>query len=107
MPTTTSYGNWNNRVEQYSLSLDDSVETALNGEYTDEEVAAVTQAYRDAINAALPASVDLCGSEFYGYAYEADCADQADYPKDENGSLDLAAIVEGIDFWDIVASVTN
>jgi hypothetical protein len=107
MPTTTSYGTWSSRAVRYSLTVDQTVGDALNGEYTDEQVTAVTRAYRDAINAALPDSVSLNGDEFYGNAHEADCTDQADFPHDADGRLDIAAIVETVDFWAIVEQVTG
>ena len=107
MPTTTSYGTWSSRAEQHSISVEQTVGDALNGEYTDEQVESVTRAYRDAINAALPDSVSLNGDEFYGNAHEADCTDQADFPHDEDGRLDIAAIVETVDFWSIVEQVTG
>jgi hypothetical protein len=107
MPTTTEYGTWNNRIHSYSLSLENEISDALAGEYTDAETEAIIEAYRDAINAALPDSVALCGDIFYGNAYPQDCNDQENYPHDEDGSLDIAAIVESVDFWEIVDRVTN
>lgn len=107
MPITMSYGTWSNRAVRYSLTVEQTVGDALNGEYTDEQVVAVTRAYRDAINAALPDSVSLNGDDFYGNAYEDDCADQADFPHDEHGLLDIAAIVETVDLGAIVEQVTG
>lgn len=106
MTTTTSYGNWND-VHPTALTLAGEVEDSLGREYSDSEVRDITNAYRKAINEALPDSVSLCGDEFYGNAYPADCTDQADYPHDEDGDLDLAAIVDGVDFWDIVEDVAG
>lgn len=103
MPTTTTYSNWTRVTGQ--ATLDGGVEEVLLGEATEAEIEAVTKAYRAAINAALPDSVSLCGDEFYGNAYPADCADQADYPHDEDGILDLAAIVEGVDFWEVAQPI--
>ena len=122
MTTNCSYGSWN-RTAGYSLTLEQSVGDALNGEYTDKQLDAVAAAYRDAINAALPDSVILCGDEFYGpYAPDDDefagyplCnsfgesledappwADPADYQ-----SLDIAAIVDSVDFCAIVEQVAS
>ena len=67
-------------------------------------VSAVAAAYRAAINAALPDEVQLCGDEFYGPAFE---LDTAGYPVDEDGRLDIAAIIDGIDFWGIVDQLIN
>jgi hypothetical protein len=123
MTIICSYGTWNRTAAPYSLTLDQSVGDALNGEYTDEQLDAVTAAYRDAINAALPDSVSLCGDEFYG-PYNTDDDEFAGYPlcnsfgeslddappwadRADYQSLDIAAIVAGIDFWAIVEQVTD
>lgn len=104
MATTTSYGTWVNHTIGSAMTLEAEVRDALlagGDDYTDEQIEAVADAYRDAINAALPDSVSLCGNQFYGNAYPQDCTDQADYPHDENGRLDIAAIIESVDFWAI------
>lgn len=105
MTTTTSYGTWSNRVYCDSLSVEQTVEGAIGGDCTAEQVAEVASRFRAAINAALPGSVSLCGNEFLGAAYRGDRADQDDYPHDEDGRLDLFAIVDGVDFWGIVEQV--
>jgi hypothetical protein len=104
MTTNTSYGTWNNRVDQYSLTVEQSVGDFL-ALYPGIDTDAVISEYRDAINAALPDSVALCGDEFYGHYYDEDCADQKDFPHDEDGRLDIAAIVEGVDFEAIVERI--
>lgn len=108
---TTSYGTWNRRAGRSSLSIDveQGVEFALpadaDGEpFTDEQIASVVSAYRAAINAALPDSVELCGDQFYGPYREEDCHFDG-YPLDRDGDLDIAAIVESVDFWAIVEKV--
>ena len=102
MATTTSYGTWVNHTIGSAMTLESEVHEALmDADCTDEQIEAVADAYRDAINAALPDSVSLCGNQFYGNAYPQDCTDQADYPHDENGRLDIAAIIESVDFWAI------
>lgn len=106
MTITCSYGTWNRTVAEYGMTLEQGVGDALNGEYTDEQIDAVTAAYRDAINAALPDSVSLCGNDFYG-PYTPEDDEFAGYPQDDEGDLDIAAIVEGIDFWAIVEKVTK
>ncbi|MFD4912875.1 hypothetical protein ACFWNR_06585 [Streptomyces virginiae] len=107
--TTTSYGTWCNRVSPYSTSPDVDVLDYINGgdsdwrELLEESGAldAIQHAYRDAIEAALPPGISLCGDEFIGPAYPDD--DEFDgYPTDENGSLDFAAMMEGIDLGAIV-----
>jgi hypothetical protein len=123
MTITCSYGTWNRTIDKHTLTLEQSVEGALNGEYTVQQIDTVTAAYRDAINAALPDSVSLCGDQLYGPYTPGDnefdgyplCnmvgesaddappwADPADYQ-----SLDIGAIVAGIDFWAIVEQVTD
>ena len=101
---TCSYGSWYRNSGDSSATLLGQVEGALNGEFTDNEVSAVAAAYRAAINAALPDEVQLCGDEFYGPAFE---LDTAGYPVDEDGRLDIAAIIDGIDFWGIVDQLIN
>jgi hypothetical protein len=99
MTTTTIYGTWTTRVEPYSATFSTSVYEAL-GDYADEcDIDAIEADYRNAINEALPDGVSLCGSEFIGPAY----ADFDGYPTDEYGRLDIRAIVESVDFWEIVA----
>lgn len=93
MATTKSYGNWTRVTGDVTLS--GMIADAFEGTVAQLEL--ITDTYRAAINAALPDSVSLCGDEFYGNAYKADCADQAAYPHDEDGSLDLMAIIEGVD----------
>ncbi|MCB1290778.1 MAG: hypothetical protein KDB45_04510 [Mycobacterium sp.] len=101
---TCSYGSWYRNVGDSSGTVLGEVEDALDGEFTDDEVAAIAEAYRDAINEALPGEVQLCGDEFYGPAYE---LDTTGYPVDEDGRLDIAAIVDSVDFWDIVERITT
>ena len=98
---TTSYGTWCNRVDPYSLSVEQSVVEAL-GDYADDyDVEAIAADWRRAINEALPPGVSLVGNEFIGPAYpEANAFDG--YPHDEY-SVDIRAIVESVDFWSIAA----
>lgn len=100
MTTTTSYGTWNNQVERYSANLATTVVESL-GDYGDEyDVNALTADYRDAINTALPASVTLAGDEFIG-PHQPDANEWDGYPTDEHGQLDIKAIVDDVDFWEI------
>ncbi len=101
MTATTSYGNWN-RVEPSDLTVEQSVAVALGDFAGDYDVDAITSAYRAAINDALPEGVSLCGDEFYGPHNPGGDAFSG-HPADENGRLDIKAIVETIDFWDIAA----
>ncbi len=102
MITNMSYGSWARRVEHATTTLEDSVQDALSDGHAGKvDFDAIVADYRAAINAALPAGVQLCGSEFYGPAYEADC-DFAGFDLDEDGLLDINAIICAIDFWAIV-----
>lgn len=109
MTTTTSYGTWCNRVNQYSTSPDSDVLDYINGGDSDwqtllDESGALEQIqreYRQAIENALPDDVSLCGDEFIGPAYPED-GEFDGYPTDEHGALDFAAMVEGIDLEEIV-----
>lgn len=102
MTTTTSYGSWASNVEHADMTLEDTVRNALADAHfvrtgiTD----AIIREYRDAINAALPESVSLCGNEFYGPAYAAD-EDFDGFDLDEDGRLDINAIICSIDFYSI------
>lgn len=101
MTTTTSYGTWNNRVAPYELTVEHTVTEAFGSEGPDGfDFDAIVADYRAAIDAALPDSVFLCGDEFIGPYYEAD-RDFESYSLDEDGRLDIRAIVDGIDFWEI------
>ena len=99
MTVTTSYGTWNNRIDAYALTVEQSVVEAL-GDFADEyDVEALADAWRQAINEALPSGVALTGDEFIGPWEAGDDFDG--YPTDEFGGLDIAAIVQSIDLWKI------
>lgn len=95
MVTTTSYGTWNNHIHDLSAGLNADVIEALGDYAGDYDTDAIATEWHQAINAALPAGVALCGDEFIGPAYAED--------KTWTGELDLKAIVESIDFWAIAA----
>jgi len=109
MTTTTGYGTWTTRVHSLSNSPDSDILDFINGGDADwrellEESGAlerIQSEYVDAINDALPAGVFLVGTEFIGPYYEEDC-DFDGYPTDEDGQLDIRAIVEKIDLGPIV-----
>jgi hypothetical protein len=108
MPTTTSYGTWYN-VTSHNLTPGADLLDAINGGDSDwqERMAKsgalerIETEWRQAIESALPIGVSLCGEEFIGPAYEAD-RDFEGFPIDEDGRLDLTAIVESIDLMAIV-----
>lgn len=83
---TTQYGSWN-RADPSSLTLADSVATALGGFVGDFDIDGICVDYRAAINESLPDGVSLLGDEFYGPWPHVD--------------VDLRAIVAGVDFWAI------
>lgn len=105
--TTTSYGTWNNRVDPHALTVEQTVCEALVG-YADEyDIDAIAADYRAAINEALPEGVALAGDEFVGPYYDRDATWGPELEKD--GRLDIESIVDGVDFWAIVAKheITN
>ncbi|MFI5814937.1 hypothetical protein ACIA7S_28760 [Streptomyces sp. NPDC051643] len=109
MTTTTSYGTWGNRVAALSDSPDADVNDYVGTgapEWREalEASGALDQIksdYRAAINAALPADISLCGKEFIGPT-QPEAGEFDGYPRDENGFLDFAAMVEDIDLAAIV-----
>lgn len=102
MSTNTSYGTWNNHGDRLTSNVETTVEDSLNGgsgEWvermrTSGAIAKIISDYRDAIEAALPPSVSLCGDQFIGPAYEADC--------DWDGDLDISGCIKAIDLYAIV-----
>lgn len=101
MTTTTDYGTWCNRVDRYSVSLAQTV-TGVAGSFADHyDLPAAIAAYGRAIDEALPDDVSLCGSDFIGPAYPEDGAFEG-YPVNEDGGLDIKAIVEGVDLSEIL-----
>lgn len=107
--TTTDYGTWCNTVNHSSTSPDSDVVDYIGG--GDKEWRQLLEAsgaldtiqleYREAIDAALPPSVSLCGDEFIG-PYEPEDDEWNGYPVDEDGALDIKACVEDIDLAPIV-----
>ncbi|GAA2770483.1 hypothetical protein [Streptomyces showdoensis] len=109
MSTTTSYGTWTNRVNNYSTSPDADVLDYINGGDSDWQelleasgaLSRIQSEYRDAIEAVLPPGISLCGDEFIGPWQPAE--DEFDgYPVDELDNLDFAAMVQEIDLASIV-----
>lgn len=109
--TTTSYGTWNNHINDLSDGLAADVVEALGDYATDYDVDAIAADWRAAINAALPDKVTLADDEFIGPAYDQD-KDWTGYPVQDapasledqlDGDLDIKAIVDGVDFWEIAA----
>ena len=98
---TTSYGTWCSRVDPYALTVEQSVVEILD-DFSDEyDVEGLADAWRQAINEALPPGVSLCGDEFIGPASPE--PNQFDgYPHDEY-SVDIKSIVDSVDFWEIAA----
>lgn len=107
MPTTTSYGTWAGRVDDADTTVERTVTNALaDGMCGETNTVAIVAAYRAAINAALPASVTLRGDEFFGPAgFEVVDFESDGYPVDEDGGLDIDAIVRAVDFWELVRQI--
>ncbi|MEW2415269.1 hypothetical protein AB0953_16360 [Streptomyces sp. NPDC046866] len=96
--TTTSYGTWCNTINNYETSPETDLNNYLGSEDADNyDMDSIHLAYRQAIDAALPSDISLCGDEFIGPAYP-EPGEFDGYPQDEDGALDLKAIIEGIDF---------
>lgn len=110
MSTTTSpYGTWTNHGDRTNTSVEATVTDAVSGgpsEWLDRintegYFDGMVAAYRNAINAALPGDVALCGDDFIG-PWQPEDGEFDGYPKDEYGGLDIAAIISGIDLAPIV-----
>ncbi|WP_160051309.1 hypothetical protein [Nocardiopsis sp. FR26] len=109
MTTTTSFGTWNNHGDRTQLTVEATVAAYISGgssewlERVNEEghFNAMVDAYRDAINAALPDGVTLNGNEFYGPYYAENHGWDEDL-NDELGQLNITAIIETIDLAAIV-----
>ncbi len=98
MATTTTYGTWARYTKQVSVAW--GIENSLGAYADDFDLDALTSAYRDAINNALPDGVTLNGDEFYGPYYATD-QNWDGYPTTDDGDLDLKTIIDGIDLWAI------
>lgn len=106
---TTSYGTWGSRVNVYAdgpdAEVDGCVETGppewVERMISSGALADCYQAYRQAIEASLPPDVSLCGKEFIGPAHP-EPGEFNGYPKTQDGSLDIEAMVEDIDVSAIV-----
>lgn len=108
MTTTTSYGTWYNHTGS-NVTVEADVADYVGGgdrEWrerieADGSFDAMVDDYRQAVNDALPAGVSLAGNDFYGPYYDAD-KDFDGYPTDEDGRLDIAAIIADINLGEIV-----
>lgn len=100
--TTTGYGSWATEGDRSNVSVEASIADAVNGgdrDWRERMEAAgafekIADAYRAAINEALPERVSLIGNEFIGPAYE------DDHTWEEE--LDIPAVVKGVDLMEIV-----
>lgn len=90
MTTTTEWASWARAEASGYVTLEDSVESAVGDHLTVAETASVSIRYRDAINAALPDGVSLCGDMFIG-----------PYPAPWDALEQLQEMLDDIDFWDI------
>lgn len=101
-----SHGMWAHRVEHAEHhNLDDTVINALSdAHFGPTDTAAIIVAYRAAIDAALPNGVSLRGEEFFGPAEPAPGAFDG-FDLDEDGRLDIDAIIRSIDFYGIAERI--
>lgn len=100
MTETTEYATWGGVDPQGHRTVEDALAVILGEHGDDYDVQAVAHDWREAINAALPAGVTLAGNVFYG-PYPADSQTWAPELTDEDGHLNLRAVVDAVDFWEI------
>lgn len=98
---TTSYGTWCTKVDDLALTVEQTIAETL-GDADEYDIDAIAADYRTAINKALPEGVTLAGNDFYGPYYTED-ATWGPELEDEDGRLDIKAIVLGVDLWAIAA----
>lgn len=92
--TDTQHATYSNVIPG-DMTPGTTVEAVLGYSTPDRDNAAVTTAFREAINNALPEGVQLIGDAFYG---------PADYDFDRN---EIAEIIENISIGDIAAALTE
>jgi hypothetical protein len=97
MTTTTEYGTWADVASE--VTVEDTITTALGDHGAGFDVDAIVSDYRAAINAALPTGVVLAGDDFFGPYYDRVFPG---FPVNGDGALDLKAIVDSVDLWEIV-----
>lgn len=103
-----SWGDWTN-ISDRTVTLESHVAEYMHGGDSDwrelmEKSGAydlICEAYRAAINEALPPGVSLAGNDFFG-PYEIEDGEFDDYPTTENGDVDLKACIEDIDLAPIL-----
>ena len=101
MTTTTSYGTWVNHGDHANVTLEATIADAVSNadrEWREAMEAAgafdtIADAYRNAINEALPAGVTLVGNDFDG---------PASYDGDVEDTTDIAEIIQCIDLFEII-----
>lgn len=99
MTTTTNIGTWVNFGDDYSTSVESTVEDYLNGGTAEWRnamresgaVDRIVEDYRAAINAVLPEGIALCGDDFIA---DTDVDYDADEIKESIEAIDLAEIIE-------------
>lgn len=93
---TKSYGTWNNLIDMYSSSVEDTISSAFGEHGSDGfDFEAIVTEYRNAINEALPQDFTLVGNEFYGPTHLA-----GDAPK-------LWDFVTNVGIWETIRKHEN
>ncbi|OBK86350.1 hypothetical protein [Mycolicibacter sinensis] len=95
-----NYGTWSSCADTVWPAVEDQVRNSLEDNFDDRDVVWISRVYRDAVGAALPDGVSLRGKDFYGA--HPDEQQFEGYPHDEEGCLDIAAIIRGVNLRDIV-----
>lgn len=89
---TTEYGIWDDTIPG-GLTLRDGLVAALGDSADSFDVDAIAEDYRTAINTTLDdRGITLAGESFYG-----------PYPRPAEARQEIAAAVEAVDLWEIVA----
>lgn len=104
MYVTTGYGTWVNYGDQYNVSVEGTILTAINGGDTDWQermeasgaLARIASDYRDAIDDALPAGISISGDDFIGVHHT-----DPNYTE-EVAEFDIAEAIRDIDLNEII-----
>lgn len=90
---------WDSVVDHNQNTVEGTIAAPLGDHVGDYDLDAFAAAYREAIDDALPPTVRLMGNMFVGVLG----GPWDGYPTCEDGTLDVKAIVDGIDYWAMAA----